>query len=82
MGVKPRELSTFISCAARTVQEHIVDRFDLQKVYWIRYKQDTRKLFDKRTEIVEDRKSGVIEVTVIDRNPQRARESLKTTKKS
>ena len=74
MGVKNSGALYVDLLRSRTVQEHIVDRFDLQKVYWIRYKQDTRKLLDKRTEIVEDRKSGVIEVTVTDRNPQRARD--------
>jgi uncharacterized protein involved in exopolysaccharide biosynthesis len=59
---------------SRTVQEHIVDRFDLQKVYWTHYKQDARKLLDKSTEIAEDRKSGVISVTVKDRSPQRAKD--------
>jgi uncharacterized protein involved in exopolysaccharide biosynthesis len=74
MGVKNSGALYVDLLRSRTVQEHIVDRFDLQKVYWVRYKQDTRKLLDKRTEIVEDRKSGVIDVTVTDRNPQRARD--------
>ena len=59
---------------SRTVQEHVVDRCNLQKVYWDRYKEDARKQLDKRTEIEEDRKSGVITVTVTDRNPVRSRD--------
>ncbi|MGH9502871.1 MAG: GumC family protein [Terriglobales bacterium] len=74
MGVKNSGALYADLMRSRTVQEHIVDRFDLQKVYWIRYKQDTRKLLDKRTEITEDRKSGVISVAVDDRNPQRAQD--------
>jgi capsule polysaccharide export protein KpsE/RkpR len=59
---------------SRSVQEHIVDKFDLQKEYWVRYKQDARKILDQRTGIAEDRKSGVITIEVTDRSPQRARD--------
>jgi capsule polysaccharide export protein KpsE/RkpR len=57
---------------SRTVQDRIVDRFNLQKVYWSRYKQDARKRLNKNTEAEEDRKSGVISITVTDESPQRA----------
>jgi capsule polysaccharide export protein KpsE/RkpR len=57
---------------SRTVQDHIVDRFNLQKVYWSRYKEDARKRLNKNTEAEEDRKSGVISITVTDESPQRA----------
>ena len=59
---------------SRTVQENIVDRFNLQKVYHAHYKQDARKLLDARTEVAEDRKSGVIGITVTDNDKQRARD--------
>ncbi len=59
---------------SRTVQDHIVQRFELQKVYWERYEEDARKVLEKRTDITEDRKSGVISVAVTDRSPQRARD--------
>jgi len=57
---------------SRSVQDRVVDRLNLQKVYWSRYKQDARKKLNKRTDVSEDRKSGVITLTVEDRNPQRA----------
>ncbi len=56
----------------RSVQEHIVDRFNLQSVYWKRYKQDAVKKLESRTDVSEDRKSGVITLTFSDRSPQRA----------
>jgi len=59
---------------SRTVQDHIVDRFQLQSVYWERYKQDAREVLDDRTTLAEDRKSGVITLTVRDRDRQRARD--------
>jgi capsule polysaccharide export protein KpsE/RkpR len=55
-----------------TIRDRLIDRFNLQKAYWDRYKQDARTDLGKFTEIVEDRKSGIITVTVTDRNPQRA----------
>jgi uncharacterized protein involved in exopolysaccharide biosynthesis len=59
---------------SRTVQDRIIERFHLQKVYWDRYMQDARKDLSKRTEISEERKSGVISIAVTDRSPQRAAE--------
>jgi len=59
---------------SRSVEEGIVDRFQLQSVYWIRYKEDARKALERRTDISEDRKTGIITITVTDRQPQRARE--------
>ncbi len=57
---------------SRSVQDHVVDRLDLQKVYWSRYKQDARKKLNRRTDVSEDRKSGVITLTVEDTSQQRA----------
>ncbi len=59
---------------SRSVQDRVVDRLNLQKVYWSRYKQDARKKLNSRTGVTEDRKSGVISLTVTDNSPQRARD--------
>ena len=59
---------------SRTVQDHIVERFDLQKVYSQRYKQDARAVLNEKTGVSEDRKSGIIYLSVSDRSPQRARD--------
>lgn len=59
---------------SRTVQEHIVDRLNLQKVYGERYKEEARTKLNRRTDISEDRKSGVIHISVSDRDPGRARD--------
>jgi capsule polysaccharide export protein KpsE/RkpR len=59
---------------SRTIQDHIVDKFNLQKVYWKRYKEDARKKLDDRTDIKEDRKSGVIHISVTDSSRTRARD--------
>lgn len=57
---------------SRTVQDQLIHRFDLRKVYGMRYYETTRKKLASRTKIAEDRKSGVITVTVADRSPERA----------
>ncbi len=57
-----------------TIQGSLVDRFDLQRVYRKRYRQDTAKILGKRTEITQDRKSGVITIVVTDTDRQRARD--------
>jgi uncharacterized protein involved in exopolysaccharide biosynthesis len=59
---------------SRTVQDRLIDRFQLQKVYWLRYRQDARTKLDRRTSISEDHKSGVIAITVTDSDPTRARD--------
>jgi capsule polysaccharide export protein KpsE/RkpR len=59
---------------SRTVEDSLINRFDLRKVYWVRRWEDARKELEDRTSIVEDRKSGIISVRVRDRSPQRAQE--------
>jgi uncharacterized protein involved in exopolysaccharide biosynthesis len=57
---------------SRSVQDRVVDRLNLQKVYRARYKEDARKALNKHTSVSEDRKSGVLSLFVTDKNPQRA----------
>lgn len=57
---------------SRTVEDRLIDRYALRKVYGDRYWQDARKDLAKYTYISEDRKSGVITITVTDRDPHRA----------
>jgi capsule polysaccharide export protein KpsE/RkpR len=52
----------------------IIDRYQLQSVYHTRYRVDTAKSLLHRTTIAQDKKSGVITVTVTDTNPRRARD--------
>lgn len=57
---------------SRTVQDRLVERFDLRKVYGTGFLENARKKLDENTAVSEDRKSGIITVAVTDRNPQRA----------
>jgi capsule polysaccharide export protein KpsE/RkpR len=58
---------------SRTVEDNLVDKFDLRQRYsWFGpiYREDARSKLEHRTKINEDKKSGVISITVKDRNPE------------
>ena len=57
---------------SRTVQDRLITRFDLHKVYGARRWDDARKQLSQSTDISEDRKTGIITITVTDHTPQRA----------
>jgi uncharacterized protein involved in exopolysaccharide biosynthesis len=57
---------------SRSISDHIIDRFDLQRVYKKRYRIDTVKYLAHHTTVVDDKKSGVITVTFNDTDPRRA----------
>lgn len=57
---------------SRTVQEDIVRKFDLRKIYGDRYWEEACKDLEKRTDISQERKSGIIEISVTDHDPKRA----------
>ena len=76
---------------SRTVEDAMVDRFDLQRslplwaenrlrksLPWVpvrrRRRVDARKELDSATKIEEDKKSGVVSITVKDRDAARARD--------
>jgi len=57
-----------------TVSSHLIDRFDLQRVYRKRYRVDAAKSLAHKTNISDDKKSGVITIEVTDTDPARARD--------
>jgi LPS O-antigen subunit length determinant protein (WzzB/FepE family) len=57
-----------------TISGHLIDRFDLQRVYHKRYRVDAAKRLGHLTKITEDTKSGVITVVVTDESRERARD--------
>src|SRR3984893_10367470 len=57
-----------------TVSGHLIDRFDLQRVYHKRYREDTVKRLAHLTKVTEDTKSGVITIAVTDETRERARD--------
>ncbi len=57
---------------SRTVEDRLIDRFDLKKVYWTRLEQTARRKLEENTSISEDRKSGILTITVTDADPNRS----------
>jgi len=58
--------------SSRTVQDRLIDEFDLRREYWDSKMEDARTDLAKHTSVSEERKSGIISVSVWDHNPQRA----------
>ena len=57
---------------SRTVEDRLIQKFDLKKVYGARRMEDARKDLAAQTEISIDRKSQIITINVTDKSPQRA----------
>ena len=57
---------------SRLIQDRLVARFNLQKVYRDRYIEDARKDLDRNTTVSLDRKTEIISVTVRDHDRYRA----------
>ena len=59
---------------SETVENAVINKFDLRKVYGDRRYSDARKQLENRTDLASDRKSGIITIKVSDRSPERAAE--------
>jgi uncharacterized protein involved in exopolysaccharide biosynthesis len=58
--------------SSRTVQDKLIQQFDLKRIYGYRDMGDTRSQLTKNTGMSVDRKSQIITLTVVDRDPRRA----------
>jgi capsule polysaccharide export protein KpsE/RkpR len=57
---------------SRTVQDDLIQRFDLRKVYGVRLWESARKQLAKNTGLLQDHKSQIITIDVTDRRADRA----------
>jgi uncharacterized protein involved in exopolysaccharide biosynthesis len=71
-GVKSQGELFVAMTKSRTVLDRMVDRFDLRKLYEGKYREDARKKLVEFLTVREDQKSGIISLTVEDRDPKRA----------
>jgi uncharacterized protein involved in exopolysaccharide biosynthesis len=71
-GVKSQGELFVAMTKSRTVLDRMVDRFDLMKLYQGKYREDARMNLVGSIKVQEDRKSGIISLTVEDRDPKRA----------
>jgi capsule polysaccharide export protein KpsE/RkpR len=59
---------------SRTIEDNLINKFELRKRYHVKYMEDARKKLRSRTTISEDKKSGVLTLVVDDRESQKATE--------
>jgi len=57
---------------SRTVQDKLIQQFDLRKLYGIGGMEDARRGLAAKTTISVERKSQIVSITVTDKSPQRA----------
>lgn len=57
---------------SRTVQDRLIEQFDLRHLYHASRMEDARAALAAHSRITEDRKSGILAVTVMDRDPRLA----------
>jgi len=57
---------------SRSVEDQVINRFGLQRVYGARLEDSARQDLEENTAITEDRKSGIITISVTDHDPKRA----------
>jgi uncharacterized protein involved in exopolysaccharide biosynthesis len=59
---------------SRTVEDAMVQRFDLMTEYHTKRRSDARKAFESQSDIENNAKDGLIRISVTDRDPRRAAE--------
>ena len=57
---------------SRTLEDRLVERFQLKRVYGDKLEEDARTRLSNNTGISEDHKSGIISLSVVDHDPARA----------
>lgn len=57
---------------SRTVEDAVIAKFDLRKVYGVGQNEDARKVLEGRTDVTSDRKSGIITIKVSDHDRSRS----------
>jgi tyrosine-protein kinase Etk/Wzc len=74
LGLKnPNDLQVAM-LKSRTVEDAMLDRFHLVKLFKVKERSDARKELEKVVEIDSGAKDGLIRISVTDRSPQRAAE--------
>jgi uncharacterized protein involved in exopolysaccharide biosynthesis len=57
---------------SRSIEDSLIRQFDLMKLYSAHYPEDARKRLENYTNAAVDEKTGVISISVEDRDPRRA----------
>lgn len=72
LGVKSNGALFVGIVQSRTVADRLIDQFQLRRVYGESRIEDTRIELADHTQVAEDRKSGILSITVTDHDPRRA----------
>jgi capsule polysaccharide export protein KpsE/RkpR len=72
LGVKSSGALFVGIISSESAQDALIQKFDLKKVYRDSKIEDARKDLAERTDVSEDRKSGIITIGVTDHDPKRA----------
>ena len=72
LGVKSSGALFVGILSSDTVENALIDKFQLEKVYHDSKIEDARRDLAERTDVSEDRKSGIISIAVTDHDPKRA----------
>jgi uncharacterized protein involved in exopolysaccharide biosynthesis len=67
-----RQVDSWAMLASWTIQDDLITKFDLKKVYRDRFWEDARLDLQRNTMVSEDRKNGIVTIAVVDTSPQRA----------
>lgn len=57
---------------SRTILDRIIDRFDLMKLYDVEFRDSARKRLEKSVNIKTDKKSGIVKISVEDKDRERS----------
>jgi len=72
LGLKSSGALYVAMVSSDSVSDALINRFDLRKVYWCQTYSAARKKLASRTSVAEDRKSGIVTITVTDSDAKRA----------
>ena len=72
LGIKSPNDMYVAMLKSRTVEDAMVQRFDLMSEYHAKRRSDARKAFESQADIESNVKDGLIRISVTDRDPKRA----------
>jgi tyrosine-protein kinase Etk/Wzc len=74
LGLKNQSDMYVSFLTSRTVEDAMIRRFELQREYDEKRMSDTRKVFERRSNVVASSKDGLIRLSIEDHDPKRAAE--------
>lgn len=74
LGMKNQSDMYVSLLTSRSVEDAMIDRYDLRREYGQKRMSDARKVFERRTSVTAGAKDGLIRLTVEDHDPKRAAE--------